>query len=105
MIKGVITIIILLLALSTYAEENIQTNEDNNQNLEQKKSEMLKRFDERIEKLQQGKSCIQEAKSADEVNACWNKFMPKRKGKNRIQQNYNKNNYNIIDNQRITEAQ
>ena len=42
---------------------------------EQRQAQMLKMIDERISSLQSGKSCVQAAKSNDDLNACREKHM------------------------------
>jgi hypothetical protein len=61
----VVAAISLALAGSAFAAEG-----DNAQTFEQKKAEMLKKIENRINKMQEDRSCVQSAKDHDSLKAC-----------------------------------
>jgi len=59
----------LAFAVSAFADER-QPSNNPGQNFEQRKAEILKMMDERIAGIQEEKSCVQAAKSHEDLKAC-----------------------------------
>jgi hypothetical protein len=55
---------------------------------EQRQAQMLKMIDERIASLQSGKTCVQAAKSNEDLNACREKHMAEMREKRAEMQKY-----------------
>ena len=55
---------------------------------EQRQAQMLKMIDERLTSLQAGKTCVQAAKSNDDLNACREKHMAEMREKRSEMQKY-----------------
>ena len=55
---------------------------------EQRQAQMLKMIDERISSLQAGKTCVQTAKTNDDLNACREKHMAEMREKRAEMQKY-----------------
>ncbi len=64
----------LALAMPAFAMDGGGPPQGPDQNLEQRKAEVLKRIDERLARLQQMKACIQRARTHDDARACREKF-------------------------------
>lgn len=52
------------------------------QNFEQKRSEILQHIDQRISNLQSFKSCVQAAKTHDDLRSCRQKYVPQNQNQN-----------------------
>ena len=76
--RAVIATLILSLAfaLPAFAAESNAPPKGTAPTFEQKKAQILKRFDERSTKLQEEKACVQAAKNDNDLKACKAKFGP-----------------------------
>jgi hypothetical protein len=77
---AVVTALSLMFAASAFAIEGVQPSTETDTNFEQMKADNLKRLDDRINRLQQEKTCMQEAKNQDDLRNCRRKNMGKRPG-------------------------
>jgi len=64
----------ILIAAPAFAADNVPQPKGPGPSFEQRKSDILKRIDERIARNQEEKSCVQAAKTHDDINACREKF-------------------------------
>jgi len=63
----------LVLAVAAFAVDNGQPGNVPVQNFDQRKTDILKMLDERLASLQEAKSCIQAAKTNDDIKTCRDK--------------------------------
>lgn len=70
--------ILLIFVMPTFAADGERPPKAAGPNFEARKAEILKNIEERIERLQQMKICIQAAVSREDVRACREKYAPKR---------------------------
>lgn len=63
----------LTFAVPAFALEGGQLPKEQAPNFELKKADILKKIDERIAFMQEEKSCVQAAKSHEDLKACWEK--------------------------------
>jgi hypothetical protein len=75
--RAIIAAVLLSLAFAVpiLAAEGGQPPSAPGKTFEQRQADMLKFVDERIATLQEGKTCVQAAKSDDDLTACKEKFM------------------------------
>ena len=71
----------LAFAVPTFAVEGGRPPTAPGQTFEQRQAHILKMIDERIISLQEGKACVQAAKSDSDLKACREKHVSQRKGK------------------------
>jgi len=71
---GVAAVLSLVFVLSVSASEGVQPAKEAALNFDQIKADQLKNIDERIENLQQQKTCVQMAKDQDNLSDCWMKY-------------------------------
>jgi hypothetical protein len=64
----------ILLAAPAFAADNAPQPKGPGPNFEQRKSEILKRIDERIARNQEEKACVQAAQNHNDIKACRDKF-------------------------------
>jgi hypothetical protein len=64
----------ILLAAPAFAADNAPQTKGPGPNFEQRKSEILKRIDERIARNQEEKACVQAAQNHNDIKACRDKF-------------------------------
>jgi hypothetical protein len=64
----------ILFAAPVLAADNTPQPRGPGANFEQRKSEILKRIDDRIARNQEEKGCVQAAKNHDDLKACREKF-------------------------------
>jgi len=67
-------ILSFMFAIPAFADQNGQQNEPT-ATFEQKQARILKMFDDRINNLQEAKTCVEAAKNGDDLRACRNKYM------------------------------
>ena len=65
----------LVFAVSAFAAEGGPPPGPQGQTFEQRQAHILKMLDERIASLQEGKTCVQAAKSDDDLRSCRQKHM------------------------------
>jgi len=70
---AVAAVVSLVFALTAFAIEGIQPQKETGINFEQMKADHLKKLDERMNSLQQEKTCVQAAKNQDDLMACRSK--------------------------------
>ncbi len=70
---AVVVVLSLVFVLSVSASEGVQPAQETIVNFDQIKADQLKNIDERIENLQQQKTCVQMAKDQDNLSGCWMK--------------------------------
>jgi len=63
----------LAFAVPAFAVEGGQPPKDQAQSFEQKKADILKKIEARMARNQEEKSCVQAAKSHEDLKACWEK--------------------------------
>ena len=63
----------LAFAVPAFAVEGAQPPKDQAPNFEQKKADILKNIEMRMTRMQEEKTCIQAAKSHEDLKACWEK--------------------------------
>lgn len=76
---AVAAVLSLVLALPAFAIEGIQLPKETGINFEQMKADYLKKLDERVNSLQQEKTCVQAAKNRDDVKTCRSQHKAKMK--------------------------
>lgn len=76
--KRFIPVMVLSLALvfPAFAAENEGQRKGAGPNFENRKAEVLKNIDERIDGMQQLKACVQAAKNHEDMKSCREKFGP-----------------------------
>ena len=82
--------ILLFFATSVFAIDAMPLPNGTGPNFEQRKTEIINRIDQRITRNQEEKTCVQSAKSHDDLKACRDKF------KTEVQ----KQRHNIIEKKR-----
>jgi hypothetical protein len=68
-------VLTLVFAISALAAENGQQPNEPAATFEQRQARILKMFDDRISAIQEAKTCVQAAKSDDDLRACRKKHM------------------------------
>ena len=63
----------LIFAVSAFAIDGSQSPQSTAINLDQMKADRLKKLDERMNSLQEEKTCVQAANTQDDLKACWEK--------------------------------
>lgn len=66
--------VVILLAGTAFAAESPQPSKGAGPDIEQIRAEILKRIDARIARNQEEKTCVQAAKTPEEIRACQQKF-------------------------------
>jgi hypothetical protein len=72
-VVSVAALLSLSLTVPAFAAEATQPSAGTGANYEQMKADHLKRIDNRINSLQEEKTCVQAAKNQEELKACWMK--------------------------------
>ena len=74
------TAVAILLAMPAFAVNNPLPKQGQTLSFPQRKAEILKRIDERINRSKQERACIQATKTNEDIKACWEKFRPRFQG-------------------------
>jgi len=69
-ITAVATVLSLAFAAPAFATEGTKTSQETSSNFEQVKDNYLKRLEDRMNRLQQEKTCIEKAQNQDELRNC-----------------------------------
>jgi len=77
---AVAAVVSLVFALTAFAIEGVQPPKETGVNFEQMKADHLKKLDERMNSLQQEKTCVQAAKNQDDLTTCRSKHKTEMKG-------------------------
>lgn len=77
---AVAAVLSLVVALTAFAIEGIQPPKETGINFEQMKADHLKKLDERMNSLQQEKTCVDAAKNHDDLITCRSKHKADMKG-------------------------
>ncbi len=77
---AVAAVLSLVFALPAFAIEGIQPQKETGINFEQMKADHLKKLDERMNSLQQEKTCVGAAKNRDDLITCRSKHKAEMKG-------------------------
>jgi predicted S18 family serine protease len=79
-VVAVAAVVSLVFALTAFAVEGVQPPKETGVNFEQMKTEHLKKLDERMNSLQQEKTCAQAAKNQEDLMTCRSKHKVEMKG-------------------------
>jgi hypothetical protein len=77
---AVAAVVSLVFALTAFAVEGVQPPKETGINFEQMKADHLKKLDERMNSLQQEKTCAEAAKNHDDLMTCRSKHKADMKG-------------------------
>jgi len=77
---AVAAVLSLVFAIPAFAIEGIQPPKETGINFEQMKADHLKKLDERMNSLQQEKTCVEAAKNRDDLITCRSKHKAEMKG-------------------------
>ena len=77
---AVAAVVSLVFALTAFAIEGIQPQKETGINFEQMKADHMKKLDERMNSLQEEKTCVQGAKNQDDLTTCRSKHKAEMKG-------------------------
>ena len=78
---AVAAVVSLVFALTAFAIEGVQPPKETGVNFEQMKADHLKKLDDRMNSLQQEKTCVQAAKDRDDLMTCRSKHKTEMKGR------------------------
>jgi len=81
-------IVASMFVVPVFAAESAPQQSTTAPTFEQRQAHMLKMIDERLSSLQAGKTCVQAAKSNDDLNACREKHMAEMREKRSEMQKY-----------------
>ena len=68
---AVAAVLLLMFAVSAFAIDNSQPSQGTVPNFDQMKADYLKKFDERINSLQEKKACVQAANTQEDLKLCF----------------------------------